>query len=155
MATKVLAPHYLRLERDIACGPEVAWRALTDLHELRAWWGMPVVDLVTGVGGYIDIQYVGRSRIDRFIFTEWQAGSRVGGIWHYNWLDGRVQEVTSLERTPRGVCVSIEQGGFESFGKDASRLFGYHKIETSGRLERLLAWCEKGLPANMAQMPSV
>jgi uncharacterized protein YndB with AHSA1/START domain len=154
MATKVLAPHYLRLERDIARDESVVWRALTDLLELRAWWGMPVVELFPGIGGYFDIQYVGRNRIDRFIYTDWQVNWKVGGIWHYNWVDGRVNETTTIKAIDGGVRVSIEQGGFESFGTDTTRIFGYHKMETAGRLERLQTWCEKGVPANMAQMPA-
>jgi uncharacterized protein YndB with AHSA1/START domain len=155
MSTKVLAPQYLRLEREIASSESIIWHALTDLHELRAWWGMPIVELNGGVGGRYDVHYVGRSRIDRFVYTTWLENWKIGGTWLYNWLEGSVQEMITIVRAGEGARVTIEQSGFESFDKHAARLFGYHKIESSGRLERLQAWCEKGVPANMAQMPVV
>ncbi|MBK8205766.1 MAG: SRPBCC domain-containing protein [Planctomycetes bacterium] len=155
MTTKVLAPHYLRLEREIACDEQTAWRALTDVYELRAWWGQPVCEHKQDVGGGYELRYVGRDRVDTFEYATWDANWRIGGSWQFNWLTGSVQEMVVIVCSERGVRVSIEQTGFESFGQDAARIFGYHKTESNGRLERLQHWCERRLPANMAQMPLI
>lgn len=76
MTTKILAPHYLCLELEIAADLSAVWRALTDLHELRAWWGQPVVGLRADVGGGFELRYPGHERIDRFTYSTWdQAGA--------------------------------------------------------------------------------
>lgn len=155
MTTKVLAPHFLRLEREIACDEQAAWRALTDMYEMRAWWGMPVCDHKPDVGGGFELRYIGRDRVDHFEYSTWDENWRVGGTWAYNWLRGTVQELVIITPFEHGVRVAIEQTNFESFGANASRIFGYHKIEAASRLERLQAWCERRMPANLAQMPVI
>jgi uncharacterized protein YndB with AHSA1/START domain len=105
MTTKILAPQYLRIEREMRGDMATLWRALTDLHELRAWW--------------------------------------------------EVAEMISLTQIDGGVRVTVEQTNFESFRGDAVKIFGYHKTETSARLERLQAWLEQRVPANLGQIPVV
>lgn len=155
MTTKILAPNYLRLEREMRGDMAALWRALTDLHEMRAWWAVPVVGHKPDVGGGFELRYVGRDRVDRFEYTTWDELWRIGGRWTYNWLSGTVEEMLSLTQIESGVRVTIEQTGFETFGPDTQRIFGYHKSETKSRLERLQAWLEQRMPANMGQMPLV
>lgn len=155
MGTKILAPHYLRFEREMQCDIPSVWRALTDLHELRAWWGMPVCDHAPDVGGGFELRYIGRDRKDKFVYTTWDVEWRLGGHWTYNWLEGRVEEMVSLKATGRGVRVTVEHSEFRSYGDDATRIFGYHKVETRSRLMRLQEWCEERIPANLAKMPLV
>jgi len=155
MPSKILSPHYLCLDREIACDEQAAWRALTDLHELRAWWGMPVADHVPDIGGGFELRFVGRDRVDRFEFTTWDENWRVGGVWTYNWLPGAIREMASIVATERGVRVTLEHTGFDSFGDDAKRIFSYHKIDLYSRLDRLRAWCEERVPANLSRMPLI
>jgi uncharacterized protein YndB with AHSA1/START domain len=155
MTTKILAPHYLRIEREMSAEIPAIWRALTDVHELRAWWAVPVVDFKQDVGGGFKLRYIGRDRCDNFEYTTWDTNWRVGGRWTYNWLTGSVEEMISLVDTAEGVRVTIEHTKFDSFGGDALKIFGYHKSETRARLERLQRWVEQKIPANMAQMPVV
>ncbi|MCA8913376.1 MAG: SRPBCC domain-containing protein [Planctomycetes bacterium] len=155
MTTKILAPHYLRIEREMRADLPTVWRALTDVHELRAWWAMPVCDFKPDVGGGFELRYIGRDRRDKFVWTTWDVNWRTGGFWEYNWLAGRVDELLSLNEIEDGVRVGIEHTGFESFGADAAKIFGYHKSETRARLERLQQWVEQRMPANLAQMPVV
>ncbi|MCZ7605400.1 MAG: SRPBCC domain-containing protein [Planctomycetota bacterium] len=155
MTTKILAPHYLRMEREVRADLPSVWRALTDLHELRAWWAVPVVNHKLDVGGGFELRYVGRDRKDKFTYTTWDQNWRIGGRWEYSWLSGAVEEMLIVVKTDEGVRVSIEHSNFESFGPDAGRIFGYHKSETRARLERLQAWVEERIPANLAQMPVV
>lgn len=154
MTTKILAPHYLCLELEISSDLAAVWRALTDLHELRAWWGQPVVGLQADVGGGFELRYPGHDRTDRFTFNTWDPDWRVGGQWTYNWLDGAVDEMLSLTGLNGRVRVSVEQTGFQTFGNDATRIFGYHKTEVKARLERLRNWCEQRIPATMAVLPA-
>ena len=51
MTTKILSPRYLCLEREVKGELFAVWRALTDLHELRGWWGSPMAGLTAVVGG--------------------------------------------------------------------------------------------------------
>ncbi|MCA8937914.1 MAG: SRPBCC domain-containing protein [Planctomycetes bacterium] len=155
MTTKILAPHYLRIEREMRADLPTVWRALTDLLELRAWWAMPVLEYKPDIGGGFELRYIGRDRVDRFTYTTWDENWRIGGRWDYNWMDGGVDELVSLTEIGEGVRVGIEHSNFESFGKDAAKIFGYHKSETRARLERLQAWVEQRMPANLAQMPVV
>jgi hypothetical protein len=130
-------------------------RALTDLHELRAWWAVPIIGHKTDIGGGFELRYVGRERVDKFEYTTWDEMWRIGGRWSYSWLRGDVSEMISLTKIDEGVRVTIEQTSFESFRADALKIFGYHKTETSARLERLQAWLEQRVPANMGQIPLV
>lgn len=155
MTTKILAPHYLRLECEIRADMETVWRALTDLHELRAWWAVPVISHKQDVGGGFELRYVGRDRVDTFVYTTWDKDWRIGGRWSYSWLEGEVAEMLILTEIEGGVRVTIEHTNFESFGADQQRIFGYHKSETRARLERLKAWAEVRLPATQAQIPVV
>jgi uncharacterized protein YndB with AHSA1/START domain len=155
MTTKILAPHYLRIEREMRADMAAVWLALTDLHELRAWWAVPVVGHKLDVGGGFELRYVGRDRVDKFVYTTWDEHWRIGGRWTYNWLAGAVDEMLSVAEIDGGVRVTIEHTGFESFGGAAAQIFGYHKSETRARLERLQQWVEARVPANMAQMPVV
>lgn len=155
MTTKILAPHYLRIEREMRADLPTVWKAVTDVLELRAWWAMPVVHFTPDVGGGFELRYVGRDRVDRFKYTTWDLNWRTGGRWTYNWLKGSVDELLSLTEIENGVRVGIEHSGFETFGAGAAKIFGYHKSETRARLERLQQWVEQRVPANMAQMPVV
>ena len=155
MTTKILAPHYLRLETEIRADMAAVWQALTDLHELRAWWAVPVVKHTPDVAGGFELRYVGRDRVDTFVYTTWDQDWRIGGRWSYSWLDGEVAEMLSLTEIEGGVRVTIEHTNFETFGPDQKRIFGYHKSETRARLERLKAWAEVRLPATLAQIPVV
>ncbi|MCC6464770.1 MAG: SRPBCC domain-containing protein [Planctomycetes bacterium] len=153
MTTKILSPRYLCLEREVKGELFAVWRALTDLHELRAWWGAPVAGLTADVGGGFDLRFVGNARLDRFEYSVWDRGWRVGGEWSFNWHTGRVQELIILTDLGGKVRVAIEQAGFESFGDDAVRVFGHHRRETGTRLERLQQWCERRVPATLAVAP--
>lgn len=155
MTTKILAPHYLRIEREIAAPVDTVWRALTDTHELRAWWGMPVCEHEPDVGGGFELRYIGRDRTDKFRYTTWDHQWRVGGLWSYTWLPGVVNEMLVMTPVDKCVRVGLEHTGFESFGPETRKLFGYFKIESGARLRRLQDWCERRIPATMAQMPVV
>lgn len=155
MTTKILAPHYLRIEREMKADVAAVWRALTDLHELRAWWAVPIVDFRSDLGGGFKLRFIGRDREDAFKYSTWDTNWRIGGKWTYNWLEGAVEEMLSIVDTTEGVRVTIEHTNFDSFGADASKIFGYHKSETRSRLERLQQWVEQRIPANLAQMPVV
>jgi len=154
MTTKILAPHYLCLEIEISASLADVWRACTDLHELRAWWGMPVTALAPDVGGGFELRYPGSDRLDRYEFTTWDPDWRVGGQWSYNWLEGKVDEMLCLSALGNRVRASVEQTGFASFGNDSTRIFGYHKSEVRARLERLRQWCEQRIPATLAVAPA-
>lgn len=153
MGSKILAPHYLRLERDIRGEPSSVWRALTDVHELRAWWGVPVCRYTPGVGGGFELCYMGRRRVDLFVFNAWDAGWRVGGQWRYDRTDGEIDETISLKTTDDYVVVTLEQSGFQTFGDESVRIFGRRKTDNYARLERLRDWIEQRIPANLARMP--
>lgn len=155
MTTKILAPQYLRIEREMRGDMATLWRALTDLHELRAWWAVPIIGHKIDVGGGFELRYVGRDRVDKFTYTTWDELWRIGGRWSYSWLRGTVDEMISLTRIDNGVRVTVEQTNFETFRADALKIFGYHKSETAARLERLQAWLEQRIPANMGQIPVV
>jgi uncharacterized protein YndB with AHSA1/START domain len=155
MTTKIFAPQYLRIEREMRGDMATLWRALTDLHELRAWWAVPIIGHKVDVGGGFELRYVGRDRVDRFKYTTWDEGWRIGGRWSYSWLGGEVDEMISLTQIDNGVRVTVEQTNFETFRGDALKIFGYHKTETGARLERLQAWLEQRVPANMGQIPVV
>lgn len=155
MTTKILAPHYLRIEREINAPIEAVWRALTDTLELRAWWGMPVCEHQLDVGGGFELRYIGRDRTDKFQYTTWDQHWRIGGVWSYTWLVGQVNELIVMTGAGSGVRVGIEHSGFESFAADTRKLFGWYKIESASRLKRLQDWCERRIPANLAQMPVV
>ena len=150
MSTKIFTPYFLRLEREIDADVNSVWRALVDVHELRAWWGRPVSNFEPDVGGGFKLRYVGSPRVDTFEFTVWDDRWRIGGEWRYNSLEGFVDEMLCLVSHNGKTRVSIEQGNFKSFNKDQQRIFGYHKSELRHRLERLQEWCEKRIPATMA-----
>lgn len=153
MATKTSAPH-LCLELDIAADIAAVWRALTDLHELRAWWGVPVVNLRPGMGGGMELAYVASERVDLFEFSAWRERELIAGLWSYSLMHGCVEEIFELAALGARVQVTARQSGFESFGTAAVAVFGYHRTELRARLYRLQQWCEQRIPASHATMPA-
>lgn len=150
MATKILAPHFLRIEREIRAPLSDVWQALTDVFELRAWWGVPVVELKPDVGGFMEVRKVSESVGDVLSFSIWDNQWRIGGKWMLN-SGGSYHELVCVVEIAGGVRVSVEHSELDTPAGQQVRLFGALKSNARQRLERLQRWCEQHIPANLAR----